>query len=165
MTANVRLRTKTRTTGQDMCPHCYSFGCDPMSMSPAFQHKIDERLRRHECPTCGNPVGFCRCRSTMSADRAGRPVVHNNKTLRKARALVESKETAHRTWDRNANSLSAALGETRFLKTAHALYRHEIPELPWNETEAAARACGIDPGIILPGWQPESNENGKDETK
>lgn len=153
MAAHARLRAKARTTGQDMCPHCYSFGCDPMSMSPAFQHKIDERLRRHECPACGNPIGFCKCRSTMSANKAGRPVAHNNKNLRKARALIESKETAHRAWDKHADTLSAVLGESRFLEASHALYRHETPDLSWLEAEAAARKCGVDLGLIKAGWQ------------
>ena len=47
----------------DMCPHCYSPGCDPMGASPAYRRKLDARLDEGKCPACGKVK--CTCRSTI----------------------------------------------------------------------------------------------------
>lgn len=47
----------------DMCT-CYSFHCDPMTVSRAFSAKIDRRRAMGVHPPCGtNP---CTCKSKMS---------------------------------------------------------------------------------------------------
>jgi hypothetical protein len=58
---------KPRTTGQDLCRCCFSFGCDPMSMSPRFSRKIRDRFKYGLCPACGHAL--CTCRSSMEAGK------------------------------------------------------------------------------------------------
>mgnify|MGYP003335241753 CR=1 FL=1 len=47
----------------DLCPGCFSYNCDPMSMSFAFQSKIDKRRKQGLCPACGNKP--CSCKSSL----------------------------------------------------------------------------------------------------
>lgn len=49
------------TRSIDMCPHCYSFNCDPMCMSPRFSAKVDRRRAQGVCVSCGHKP--CRCKS------------------------------------------------------------------------------------------------------
>jgi hypothetical protein len=52
---------KRRTTGYDLCGGCYSYNCDPATMSRAFNNKVSERRRKNVCVSCGaNP---CKCKS------------------------------------------------------------------------------------------------------
>jgi hypothetical protein len=52
------------TESMDLCTCCYSFACDPLSMSRKFREKIDKRLEAGLCPACGhNP---CTCKSSLS---------------------------------------------------------------------------------------------------
>lgn len=50
---------------QDMCPDCFSFNCDPMSMSKKFQDKIRGRRQKGLCGACGHTP--CSCKSSMRA--------------------------------------------------------------------------------------------------
>ncbi len=47
----------------DLCPHCYTYRCDPGSMSHAFNTKIARRLAQGVCPACGRDP--CRCKSRL----------------------------------------------------------------------------------------------------
>jgi hypothetical protein len=48
----------------DLCPHCFAFFCDTMTMSYKFQSKIDKRLAAGLCGACGhNP---CTCKSSLN---------------------------------------------------------------------------------------------------
>ena len=47
----------------DMCPHCYAFQCDPMTMSVKFQNKIRQRLDKGQCGACGHQP--CTCKSKL----------------------------------------------------------------------------------------------------
>ena len=54
---------KDGTKSMDLCPDCYSFHCDPMTMSSKFSAKIRNRLRKGVCGACGhNP---CTCKSFL----------------------------------------------------------------------------------------------------
>lgn len=56
----------------DMCPDCFSFHCDPMTMSREFRAKIQRRLSLGLCGACGhNP---CTCRSTLITTKVGKIV-------------------------------------------------------------------------------------------
>ncbi len=48
---------------EDMCKHCCSLGCDPMSMSPKFKQMVRYRRDNNLCQACGaNP---CICKSSL----------------------------------------------------------------------------------------------------
>jgi hypothetical protein len=48
----------------DLCPCCYSFYCDPMTMSKKFDAKVRRRMNAGVCVSCGqNP---CKCKSTLN---------------------------------------------------------------------------------------------------
>ena len=49
----------------DMCPYCFSFNCDPMTMSKKFREKIDKRLAAGLCGACGHDS--CTCKSSLQA--------------------------------------------------------------------------------------------------
>ena len=68
---------------QDLCPYCYSFGCDPCAMSLKFQSKIETRLRNGQCPACGSPINACKCKSSSKL-KGGENlfILHNNKHRR-----------------------------------------------------------------------------------
>lgn len=59
-----KKKRKSRTTGEDLCPGCYSYNCDPMTMSKKFYDKIDKRIEKGLCPSCGNNP--CTCKYSMS---------------------------------------------------------------------------------------------------
>lgn len=45
----------------DLCSCCFSYNCDPLTMSRKFSAKIRKRLKAGLCPACGhNP---CKCKS------------------------------------------------------------------------------------------------------
>lgn len=44
----------------DLCEHCYSYGCDPMSMSSKFYAKNRRRRKEGRCPACGGEECFCK---------------------------------------------------------------------------------------------------------
>lgn len=52
---------KKRTTGFDLCSGCYSFECNPMTMSKKFQSKVSKRLKDGLCVACGKEK--CACKS------------------------------------------------------------------------------------------------------
>lgn len=55
------------TRSLDLCPHCFSFHCNPMTMSHEFSQKVDKRLRAGLCGACGqNP---CACKSTLKTKK------------------------------------------------------------------------------------------------
>jgi len=78
---------KPRTTGENMCPDCFSFGCNPMSMSHKFSAKIDKRRAAGLCGACGRMP--CRCKSSMSV-RPPEPDIpkHMVKKLRELRRFM-----------------------------------------------------------------------------
>ncbi len=54
---------KNGRKGEDLCPWCLSFNCDPGTMSEKFQAKVRKRLDQGLCPSCGtNP---CKCKSNI----------------------------------------------------------------------------------------------------
>lgn len=141
------------TLGMDMYPYCYSFGCDPMAMSPAFQQKIDDRLRQGLCPCCGEPKAFCRCKSNgMIAPGTHAIRTHNNKKRRAAREAVKRKEEAYQAWRRYEGILSSVLGETAYVDARWSLREHQVPSLPWERVAQCLEETGLDPELFAPGW-------------
>lgn len=66
----------------DLCPHCYSRGCDPMAQSPKFYDMVQRRLQAGVCVACGyNP---CRCKSSR-LNRTNEIQTHNNKRTKHVR--------------------------------------------------------------------------------
>lgn len=60
-----RGRKKDGSWSMDLCPYCYSFNCDSVTMSRKFQNKISRRFEQGVHPACGtNP---CTCRSGIDA--------------------------------------------------------------------------------------------------
>ena len=51
------------TRSLDLCPGCFAFHCDPMSMSRKFMDKIDRRLAAGLCGACGHKP--CTCKSSI----------------------------------------------------------------------------------------------------
>lgn len=77
----------------DLCPYCYSFGCNPMSMSHAFSEKIRKRLDNGQCPSCGKPKAFCSCKSSLNLHTGEiRLCTHNNRKMRNLMAQNARKE-------------------------------------------------------------------------
>ncbi len=142
------------TRSQDMCTCCYSIGCDPMSMSLAFQRKINDRLRQHRCPACGKPRGFCTCKSCLPDHGEGVKLVqtHNNRKLRKALADIKARELAAQLWRRNIERIADELGDEVAGDVSYALYRHERPELPWATVLRTAQRLGMEPSVLYPAW-------------
>jgi hypothetical protein len=56
----------------DMCT-CYSFHCDPMTVSRKFSQKISRRLAAGVHPPCGTMP--CTCKSSLSMGYKGKPVL------------------------------------------------------------------------------------------
>lgn len=74
----------------DLCDCCYSFNCDPFTMSREFRKKISRRLDAGLCPACGNKS--CICKSSESAGRRLSPTQHADykKAYEKYKARVSS---------------------------------------------------------------------------
>lgn len=69
---------------EDLCPYCYSYNCDPTSMSKAFSDKITKRIKNGQCPSCGKPKAFCICKSSRDLHgNDARYITHNNRKERK----------------------------------------------------------------------------------
>ncbi len=146
---------KNGRRSEDLCEHCYSFGCDPMAMSLAFQRKIDERLRQHRCPACGKPQGFCTCKSCLPGHGEGVKLIqtHNNKKLRRAKADVVAREKAYHLWRRNVDALASVIGDEAARDVRAALMYHRKPELPWTAVKAAIRSLGLDEDTLRYAWR------------
>lgn len=155
----VRYRTKKRTLkpdgtrNPDMCPCCISFYCDPTAMSEAFRRKIEGRLRKGLCPTCGKPKAFCSCRSTMDAGKARSVRTHNNKALRRAQDLIRRKEDAYLWFRRHDGDFPVLVGQGTYSAVLYDLYRHQVPSTPFEDVAGPLRRAGIDPSPLLAGWQ------------
>ena len=61
-----RVERKRRTSGANLCPHCYSFNCDPMTMSKKFLDKVNRRRLAKVCVACGQKQ--CRCKRKENGD-------------------------------------------------------------------------------------------------
>lgn len=169
-----RMRTKRRgyhqsrckqdgiTLSLDLCPHCYSFLCDPTAMSIKFSNKISDRLRQKRCPSCGKPKDFCSCKSTMSKT----PILvpgHNNKKLRRMEEIIRKREQAAMTWTRLENEIQKRLPENIDVDDiGYALRHHNIPNVDWMQVKPTLDDLHIT-DICIIGWQksahPEANLN------
>ena len=57
-------KRKPRTTGQNLCSGCYSYNCDPQTMSnPFFLAKVEKRRKLNLCVSCGNNP--CKCKNNV----------------------------------------------------------------------------------------------------
>ena len=140
-------------TSEDLCPHCYGFGCDPMSMSRAFQNRVHERLRKGLCVACGQPKAFCKCKSSYSLPKGTSCIqTHNNKKRRKAIAAVEAKERVQKLWYKNQYLFENTIGEEIANEIGYALYRHKIPAYPWDKLVPILKSAGFDPNDFAAGW-------------
>lgn len=137
---------------EDLCPYCFSFGCDPTAMSLAFRHKIDERLRKKLCPCCGKPKAFCTCRSSEKIKVPTMAKAHNNRKLRKAIQTVKDKETAYTIWDKNENILTERLGKEIYTDIHYELYRHNNPKYDWQKIFEKIKDLPIDKKALQNGW-------------
>ena len=140
-------------TSEDLCPHCYGFGCDPMSMSRAFQNRVHERLRKGLCVACGQPKAFCKCKSSYSLPKGTSCIqTHNNKKRRKAIAAIETKERVQKLWYKNQYLFENTIGEEIANEIGYALYRHKIPAYPWDKLVPILKSAGFDPNDFAAGW-------------
>ena len=140
-------------TSEDLCPHCYGFGCDPMSMSRAFQNRVHERLRKGLCVACGQPKTFCKCKSSYSLPKGTSCIqTHNNKKRRKAMAAVETKERVYKLWYKNQYLFENTIGKETANEIGYALYRHKVPAYPWDKLVPILKSAGFDPNDFAAGW-------------
>lgn len=140
-------------TSEDLCPHCYGFGCDPMSMSRAFQNRVHERLRKGLCVACGQPKAFCKCKSSYSLPKGTSCIqTHNNKKRRKAIAAVEAKERVYKLWYKNQYLFENTIGEEAANEIGYALYRHKVPTYPWDKLVPILKGAGFNPNDFAAGW-------------
>lgn len=66
-----KKRRKERTTGEDMCPHCYALNCDPMRRPRGVEKRMMYNREMREqgtpekqvCPACGHLQTRCNCKS------------------------------------------------------------------------------------------------------
>lgn len=142
------------TLSLDMCPHCYSFGCDPMAMSLKFYTKIHERLRKGLCPCCGEPKNHCKCKSSERIVAGTHAIrTHNNKKRRKAMAAIQDKERAYFAWMRYEELFKAKLGEEVCAEISRALHWHKTPSLPWPNIVKALEGTNINAEQFAAGWK------------
>ena len=67
LTKKARKSRGNRADGNvslDMCPDCFAFNCDPMSMSQKFRAKVRRRREAGLCGACGKKP--CQCKSSLS---------------------------------------------------------------------------------------------------
>lgn len=148
------LKADGVTKGLDMCPVCYSFGCDPMAMSFAFSEKIHNRLRQKRCPCCGKPKGFCSCKSSMQLKPGSHTIqTHNNEKLRKAEAMIQAKEQAYRIWEQNFEEIEQVLGEEQTADICISLRNHSVPRIEWKRIEKELDFTDIDLYRLKAGWE------------
>ena len=139
------------TISMDLCPCCYSYACDPMAMSYQFQNKIRNRLRMGLCPSCGEPTGFCKCKSSLTGDTGF--MTHNNKKRRRAMCIIEAREQAHKAWQNHIYLFECRLGEELANEVNYALYRHKTPEcLSWKKLRPILQELGLPVHVFAPGW-------------
>lgn len=136
------------TPSQDLCPHCYSFGCDPMSMSIKFDEKIRNRLRKGLCPSCGNPKEFCSCKSSRKGVRI---TTHNNKKMRQAQAKIAEKEQAYKAWLSLEDTIADLIGDDKFSDISYDLHHHRIPDIPLEDVRKMAP--DVDFSDVEAGWK------------
>ena len=140
-------------TSEDLCPHCYGFGCDPMSMSRAFQNRVHERLRKGLCVACGQPKAFCKCKSSYSLPKGTSCIqTHNNKKRRKAIAAIETKARFYQLWYKKQKQFENTIGEEIANEIGYALYRHKVPAYPWDKLVPILKSAGFDPNDFAAGW-------------
>ena len=143
-----------KQTSEDLCPHCYGFGCDPMSMSRIFQNRVHERLRQGLCVACGQPKALCKCKSNYFLPEGTSCIqTHNNKKRRKAMDLVRAKEQAYRLWVKHQPLFELAIGEQEAEQISYALYRHQIPQYPWTKLKPVLIKAGFQPDDFAAGWK------------
>lgn len=145
------LRPDGKSYGLSMCPYCFAYGCDPMAMSSAFSNRIHERLRRGECPMCGEPKSFCRCKSSEQLPPGVQTIrTHNNKKLRQAKEYVKAQEAAYRAWEAMSEGLVGCLGDKMYGEIWSSLRHHRIPDVDWS---FISRKCNsLELAVIEYGW-------------
>lgn len=138
----------------DMCPYCYSFGCDPFAMSQKFRAKIENRRRQGLCPCCGEPLDHCKCKSSEKIEAGAHTIrTHNNRKRKKAQADIVAREDAYRAWHRHGYYLAIHLGNETYAETSYSLFRHQKPALPWPDVIRALDGSGIDATLFAAGWR------------
>lgn len=143
-----------RQTSEDLCPHCYGFGCDPMSMSIKFRNRVHDRLRKGLCVACGQPKAFCKCKSNYFLPEGTYCIqTHNNKKRRRAMAAIEAREQVYKLWYKNQYLFENTIGEETANEIGYALYRHKVPAYSWNKMKAVLTAAGFNPNDFAAGWK------------
>lgn len=144
-----------RSPSEDLCPYCFSFGCDPGTMSLAFSHKIDERRRKGLCPCCGQPKAHCKCKSSEKITPGAHTIrAHNNKKLRAAKLVIQHKEAAYKAWCKNQELLLQHISEDDWSDIAYALHYHKTPAMAWTSLVKALHGSGLDIKQFAAGWNP-----------
>ena len=142
------------TPSEDLCPYCFSFGCDPMAMSPRFHHKIHERLRMCLCPCCGKPIAHCSCKSSAKIAAGAHTITtHNNKKLTKAKQIVLKKERAYQVWLRDRDLICSVMGTELYGRILDALYHHKTPEVTYESLYKKFARAHLDFSIYADGWE------------
>ena len=149
----MRITHKRKDRGPnslDLCPYCISYGCDPMSMSPLFRHKVDERMRKQCCPSCGKPKEFCSCKSHL--DTPAVMNTHNNKKLRQAKEMVQQRERAYQEWTSYKNALLQHISPEVYQEVHFSLKHHQVPDFPLHPFLQIAGEIGMNQDILAVGW-------------
>lgn len=141
------------TYSQNLCPHCYSFGCDPMAMSLAFNNKIRNRLRNGCCAACGQPKEFCSCKSSLAGSAYCLPATHNNKKLRKAQAQIKALEDARKAWTAMEDDIADLIGDDVFSDVEYSLYMHVTPDIPLEDIKKKCRGHNVDFSDVEIAWR------------
>lgn len=129
---------------EDLCPHCYSFGCDPTAMSPAFRKKIDERLRKGLCPCCGKPKNHCKCKSSLKVAPGVHTIrTHNNKKMRQEIARIKTGETALKAWEASEDQRLKFMDTDQDYDIWYSLYNHKMPVASWEDILAIAKKANL----------------------
>lgn len=81
----------------DMCT-CYSFYCDPMTVSSKFSQKIDKRIKLGVHPPCGTTP--CSCKSSSALPKRPKYVdmVPGEMTEELVRAIRIDQEKTYQEW-------------------------------------------------------------------
>lgn len=141
------------TLSLDLCPHCLSFGCDPMAMSHKFDNKVSNRKRKALCPCCGKPQGFCSCKSSMNIAPGGSAIrTHNNRKMRKVMALINEKEAAAVKFNKNYDEIVAVVGDTMADKLYWDISNHNVPYIAYDQFVKAVRNSKINPSDYAVCW-------------
>lgn len=147
------LKADGKSYGQNLCRGCLAFGCDPYAMSMEFRHKVGERRRQKLCPCCGEPTGFCKCKSSETAAPGTHAVqTHNNKKRNQAMAVIHAKEMAYLAWKQHEEALCKALGEDTYGDILYSLHNHNTPKYPWATFSRQILNVNIDATLFMAGW-------------